>query len=234
MLQHTDRHFEEDLENLQEVLLKMAGLVEQQIVRSIESLVQRDSNQAREVIVRDRDVNKLDIEIDELCLRLLALHQPAASDLRFVATAMKITTDLERIGDQAVNICERALELNEEPVLKPYIDIPKIAEIAEKMVRTALDSFVRRDTALAESVIGEDDRVDELTHQIFRELLSYMAENPKTISRATRILFIAKYLERIADHATNIAEMVVFMVQGRDIRHMSSRAQAETPLGPRP
>jgi phosphate transport system protein len=219
MLQHTDRHFDQDLEQLQASLLRMGGLVEEQISRAIDSLVERDSAQAREVIARDREVNQLDIEIDEHCFRLLALHQPAASDLRFVATAMKITTDLERIGDQAVNICERALELNEEAVLKPYIDIPRIAEIARRMVRTSLDAFVGRDTALAHGVIGSDDEVDGLTHQVFRELLSFMAENPRTISRATRILFISKYLERIADHATNIAEMVVFMVSGKMVRH---------------
>jgi phosphate transport system protein len=219
MLQHTDRHFEDELEHLQALLLRMGGLVEQQIGWSIESLVDRDSNRAREVIGRDPDVNQLDIETDELCLRLLALHQPAASDLRFIATAMKITTDLERIGDQAVNISERALELNEEPVLKPYIDIPRVAQIAGGMVRESLDAFVRRDRDLALAVIARDDEVDRLTHQVFRELLSYMAESPKVISRATRILFVSKYLERIADHATNIAEMVVFMVSGKMIRH---------------
>ena len=220
MLQHTDRHFEDELDHLQQILLRMGGLVEQQIARSIESLVRRNSDLAREVIARDREVNKLDIEIDELCFKLLALHQPAASDLRFVATAMKITTDLERIGDQAVNICERALEMNQEPTLKPYIDIPKMAEIAARMVRTSLDAFVQRDAEIARKLVGEDDQVDQLNQQIFRELLSYMAEDPRTISRATRILFISKYLERIADHATNIAEMVVFMVGGKMIRHV--------------
>jgi len=219
MLQHTDRHFEEELELLQKLLLRMGGLVEQQISWSIDSLVNRRSERAEEVIERDREVNKVDIEIDELCLRLLALHQPAASDLRFIATAMKINIDLERIGDQAVNICERALELNQEPPLKPYIDIPRMADIARRMVRESLDAFVQRDTALAEQVLGQDDEVDLLTQQVFRELLSYMAENPRTIGRATRIVFVSKYLERIADHATNIAEMVVFMVSGKMIRH---------------
>jgi phosphate transport system protein len=220
---HTDRHFEEELEHLQQLLLRMGGIVEQQIGGAIDSLVRRNSEKAREVIARDREVNRLDVEADELCLRLLALHQPAASDLRFIATGMKITTDLERIGDQAVNVSERALELNDEPVLKPYIDVPRLATIATGMVRRSLDAFVRRDADLAKSVCGEDDEVDDLTHQIFRELLSYMAEDPKTISRATRILFVAKYLERVADHATNIAEMVVFMVTGRMIRHSADR-----------
>jgi phosphate transport system protein len=219
MPQHTDRHFEESLEQLQGLLLRMGGLVERQIAQAIRSLVERDSNLARQVIEGDREVNRLDIEIDELCLRLLALHQPAASDLRFVATAMKVTVDLERIGDQAVNIAERAIELNQEPPLKPYIDIPRMAEIAGRMIRESLDAFVRRDTELARGVLREDDEVDALTHQVFRELLSYMAEDPRTIGRATRILFVTKYLERIADHATNLAEMVVFMVGGKMIRH---------------
>lgn len=224
---HTDRTFENELERLREIFLRMGGLVEQQISRSIDSLVNRNSELAREVIARDREVNRLDVEIDELCFRLLALHQPAASDLRFIATAMKVTTDLERIGDQAVNISERALELNEEPLLKPYIDIPRIAEIVRRMVHTSLDAFVRHDSDLAQSVIGEDDHVDELNRQIFRELLSFMAEDPRTIARGTRILFVSKYLERIADHATNIAEMVVFMVKGRMIRHLTKTAEDE-------
>lgn len=218
-MQHTDRHFEDELEQLLELLLRMGGLVEQQIALSIEALVKRDSAQARHVIGQDREVNQLDLEIDELCIRLLALHQPAARDLRFIATAMKITTDLERIGDQAVNVCERVLELNREAPIKPYVDLPKIAETAARMVRESLDAFVRRDTALAEKVLTEDDEVDQLTSQVFRELLSYMANDPTTIGRATRILFLAKYLERIADHATNIAEMVVFLVSGKMIRH---------------
>jgi phosphate transport system protein len=162
----------------------------------------------------------MDVEIDDLCLRLLALHQPAARDLRLVTTALKITTDLERIGDMAENLCERAIELNEEPQLKPYIDIPCIAEIAQRMLRQSLDAFVREDTELALHVCAEDDRIDALTAQLFRELLSYMAENPRTVTRATRLLFVSKYLERIADHATNIAEMVIFMVKGKSIRHL--------------
>ena len=219
MPEHTDRHFEQELQALQELVLKMGGLVESQIARAIESLVERDSEIARDVIARDREVNHLDIAIDEHCLRLLALHQPAASDLRFITTGLKVTTDLERIGDEAVNICERAVELSEEPQLKPYIDIPRIAEEAKSMLRDSLDAFVRRDIALAEEVIDGDDVVDQLYQQIFRELLSYMAENPRAITQATRILFIAKYLERIADHATNIAEMVIFMIEGKMIRH---------------
>jgi phosphate transport system protein len=222
MTLHTDRHFEGELQTLQQLLLRMGGLVEQQIARAIEALVERDSALAREVITRDREVNQLDILVDEECLKLIALHQPAASDLRLVTTAMKIDTDIERIGDMAVNICQRVLELNEEPILKPYIDIPRMAKEAQGMVRNSLDAFVQRNTDWASDVIDRDDVVDALAHQVYRELLSYMAEDPRTISRATRILLISKYLERIADHATNIAEMVVFMVDGRMIRHATS------------
>lgn len=217
---HTDVHFEEDLQRLQEMVQRMGGLVEQQIARAVDSLVNRNLDEAREVISKDAEVNELDIDIDEHSLRVLALHQPAAGDLRLITTALKITTDLERIGDQAVNICERAVELSKEPVLKPYIDIPRCAEIAREMLRNCLDAFAAKDTDLANRVIDQDDEVDALTQQIFRELLSYMSEEPSTITRATRVLFVSKYLERIADHATNIAEMVVFMVKGRWIRHL--------------
>lgn len=221
--QHTNRQYEEELRGLRASLLKMGGLVERQIAEAVESLVKRDTEQARETIARDAEVNRMDIESDERCIRLLALHQPAAGDLRFLTTGLKITTDLERIGDNAVNICERAIELNEEPQLKPYIDIPRMAAIAQTMVKDSLDAFMRDDTSLAEEVIDRDDEVDQLNYQIYRELLSYMAEDPGTITCATRILFVSKYLERIADHATNIAEMVVYMVKGRTIRHMDKK-----------
>ncbi len=221
--QHTNRQYEEELRGLRSGLLKMGGVVERQIADAIESLVERNTGQARETIERDGEVNRMDTEMDERCIRLLALHQPAASDLRFITTGLKITTDLERIGDNAVNICERAIELNEEPQLKPYIDIPRMAEIAQSMVKDSLDAFMRDDTVLAQEVIERDDEVDQLNYQIYRELLSYMAEDPQTIPRATRILFVSKYLERIADHATNIAEMVVYMVKGRTIRHMEKK-----------
>jgi len=227
MTLHTDRHFENELQHLQELLLRMGGLVERQIARAIESLVERDSGLAREVIRCDREVNQLDILVDEECLKVIALHQPAASDLRFVTTALKVNTDLERIGDMAVNICERALELNEEPILKPYIDIPRMAKEAAQMVHASLDSFVRGDTRLARAVVEEDEVVDAFAHQLYRELLSYMIEEPRTITRATRILLVSKYLERIADHATNIAEMVVFMVDGKMIRHATSLPEGE-------
>lgn len=221
--QHTNRQYEEELRGLRAGLIKMGGLVESQITEAIEALVNRDSAHARAVIGRDAEVNRMDIETDGRCINLLALHQPAASDLRFITTGLKITTDLERIGDNAVNICERALELNDEPQLKPYIDIPRMASIAQTMVKDSLDAFMRNDTALAEQVIARDDEVDLLNYQIYRELLSFMAEDPHTIGVATRVLFVSKYLERIADHATNIAEMVVYMVDGKNIKHMDTK-----------
>ena len=218
--EHTDKRYEEELKTLREEILYMGGLVEDQIQKSIKSLVDRDSKLAEVIIERDHEVNRLDVGIDELCIRLLALHQPAGRDLRFITTGLKITTDLERIGDMAVNICERALELNQEPQLKPYIDIPRMAQIAQRMIQQSLDAFVREDTDLALRVCKDDSEVDQLNAQIFREIITFMIENPQTISRATKISSVSKYLERIADHATNIAEMVVFMVKGKSIRHM--------------
>jgi phosphate transport system protein len=218
--QHTDKKYEEDLKKLRDDILYMGGLVEDQIQKAVSSLVERDSALAETIIQRDHEVNRLDVDIDDLCIRLLALHQPAARDLRFITTALKITTDLERIGDMAVNICERALELNVEPQLKPYIDIPRMAQTSERMIRESLDAFVREDTDLALKVCKDDQEVDDLNSQIFRETISFMIEDPHTINRAMKISSISKYLERIADHATNIAEMVVFMVKGKSIRHM--------------
>jgi len=218
--EHTDKKYEEDLRKLREDILYMGGLVEDQIQKAVKSLVDRDSDMANIIIERDHEVNRLDVDIDDLCIRLLALHQPAGRDLRFITTGLKITTDLERIGDMAVNICERALELNEEPQLKPYIDLPRMAQIAEGMIRESLDAFVREDTDLALKVCKDDEQVDQLNSQIFREVISFMIEDPHTVSRAMKISSISKYLERIADHATNIAEMVVFMVKGKSIRHM--------------
>lgn len=219
-LGHTDRNYESELRELHLKILEMGGFVEKQIANAIAALVERDDDLARLTIERDDVANKMDVEIDDRCLQLLALHQPAARDLRLITTALKITTDLERIGDMAVNIGERAVELNQEPQLKPMIDIPRMSEIAGVMLRESLDAFVRGDVDLALKVCRDDDRIDDLTKQLFRELLSYMAEDPRTISRGIRLIFVAKYLERIADHATNIAEMVVFMVKGKSIRHM--------------
>ncbi len=218
--QHTDRHYDAELKELHLKILEMGGLVEKQIEQAIRSLVERDDAASRATIERDHDVNRMDVEIDDLCIRLLALHQPAAKDLRLITTGLKITTDLERIGDIAVNICERALELNQEPQLKPFIDIPRMAEVARTMLRQSLDAFVNENVDLALTVCRDDDVIDRLTGQLFRELISYMVEAPQTITRAIRLLFIAKYLERIADHATNIAEMIVFTVKGKSIRHL--------------
>ena len=216
------RHFHEELEALKQTLLAMGGLVEDQIRRVIRALVERDDVQARDVIDRDREVNAYENEIDEKCVELLALHQPAAGDLRFLTTAMKIVTDLERIGDQAVNIAQRVLELNQEAQLKPYIDLPVMAAKAQAMVKGSLDAFVARDTALARRVRAEDGAVDDLNHQIFRELLTFMMSDPATIPRAIRLVLIARFLERVADHATNIAEMVVYLVESRMVRHTVS------------
>ena len=213
------RHFDDELQSLKEQILRMGGLAEEQVQGALRALVERDSDLARRIIENDRQVNTMDVAIDEDCLRLLALQQPTARDLRFITTAMKISTELERISDLAENICERAIELNEEPQLKPYIDIPLMANWALKMVKDALDAFVNHDADLARKVCLDDDFVDDLTHQLFRELLSFMVENPQTTTRAIRITFIAKYLERIADHATNVAELVVYLVEGKIIRH---------------
>ena len=213
------RHFHEELEALKQTLLAMGGLVEDQIRRVMRALLERDDAMAEEVIERDRQVNTYDVEVDEQCVSLLALYQPAAGDLRFITTAMKIVTDLERIGDQAVNIAQRVLELNREPQLKPYIDLPRMAEKAQRMVKESLDAFVARDTALARQVCGEDSEVDLLKEQIFRELLTFMMEDPRTIPRAIRLILISRFMERVADHATNIAEMVIYLVEGKMVRH---------------
>ncbi len=213
--------FEKELEGLNEKVLRLGSMVEKAINDSVKSLVERNSEIAIRTIDGDPLVNALDVEIDEECIRLIALRQPRAKDLRLITTAMKITTDIERIGDMAVDISERALELNEEPQLKPYIDIPRMAEIAQGMVRDALDAFVKRDSSLARDVLTRDDMVDNLNYQVFNELLFFMIQDPKTVSRAVKITYVSKYLERIADHATNIAEMVVYLVEGKIIRHMT-------------
>ena len=218
-MEHTSRHYERELQQLKENLLLLGGTVELMIASSMRSLLSRDSEEARQVIASDPRVDAMELEIDHLCVSLLALRQPAASDLRFITTALKIVTDLERIGDLTVNIAERAIELNEEPPLKPYIDIPRMASKVAGMVHQALDAFVNRNSAMAREVLGEDDDVDRLNVQLFRELLTYMIEEPRNVARALRITFIAKYLERIADHATNIAQMVIFLCEGQDVRH---------------
>ncbi|MCL5063365.1 MAG: phosphate signaling complex protein PhoU [Nitrospiraceae bacterium] len=219
--------FDEELLRLNEMVLKMGAMVESSINDSVRSLVERDDTLANTVIERDHQINTLDVQIDEECIRLIALMQPMAGDLRFITTTMKITTDLERMGDQAVNIAERALELNKEPILKPYIDIPHMSRIAQGMTRDALDAFVRRDKKLAMDVIMRDDEVDDLKYGIFEELISFMVRDPNTVSRAMRVTFVAQYLERIADHATNIAEMVIYLAAGKIIRHMALPEESE-------
>lgn len=220
------RHFDDELQQLKAKLLRMGGLAEGQIQSALQALTARDSVLAAQVIERDHRVNALDVEIDEDCIRLLALHQPAARDLRLITTAMKIATELERISDLAESISERAIEINREPQLKPYIDIPRMGHWAVTMVKESLDSFVGGDVHLAHKVMKDDDFVDDLMGQLFRELLSYMLEDPRTISRAIRLTFVAKSIERAADHATNIAELVVYLVEGKIIRHMAQHLTA--------
>ena len=217
---HIYKTFDLELKELKEKLLHEGGLVEKAISNAIKALLERNSELAENVIEDDPIVNALEVEIDEFCLKLLALRQPAARDLRFITTAIKINYDLERIGDMAVNICERVQELNQEPILKPYIDLPMMAETVQLMLKESLEAFVREDVAMARKVTKDDQKVDQFLDQIFRELLTYMMQDMKTISRATRVLFIAKYLERMADHAVNIAELVIFLVEGKIIRHI--------------
>ncbi len=213
-----------ELELIKERILRMGAFVEDAIRKSIRALVERDRELAVQVIDGDAIVNNYDVEIEEECIRFLAIWQPTGSNLRFVTTAIKIITDLERMGDLAVDICERAIELLDEPQLKPYIDIPRMAEAAQKMLKDSLDAFVQRDADKAIDVCAADDFVDNLNQQIFNELLVFMLKDPKNISRAVRLTYITKYLERIGDHATNIAEMVVYMVRGKVIRHMACEA----------
>lgn len=213
--------FDRELGELKEKILKMGAMVESAIRDAVASLVERNSELAKKVIENDHKINALDVEIDEECIRLLAIRQPRAGDLRFITTAMKITTDLERMGDLAEDIAERAIELNLEPILKPYIDIPRMTEIARGMVKDALDALVKADAKLAMDVIKRDDEVDMLNVQLFNELLFFMIQDPHTVSRATRITHVSKYIERIADHATNISEMVIYNIEGKIIRHLT-------------
>jgi phosphate transport system protein len=213
------RQFDEELDELKQTLLKMAGKAEAMIHNSVQALVQRDWSLAGNIPELETEVNELQLEIDDRCFKLLALRQPMAHDLRFIIAAMKISSDLERIGDQSVNITENTQVLLQFPVLKPLIDIPQMADIAKGMVRDSLDAFVELDAAKAREVVVRDDRVDGLKDQVFRELLTYMISDPRTIQVALQLILVARHLERIADHATNIAEDVVYMVEAKDIRH---------------
>jgi phosphate transport system protein len=223
---HTSREYESELAKLRERLLLMGAKVEEIIKGSMRALLERDSDLANKMIQADRRINQLELSIDQTCLQILARRQPVASDLRFITIAMKLVTDLERIGDLAVNLCERVLELNEEPPLKPYVDLPRMAEEAQQMVHDALDAFVESNAEKADAVIRQDATVDAYYMQIFRELLTYMMEDTRNIFRATRLQSIAKYLERIGDHATNLAEMVIFNVRGQDVRHVGKLDEA--------
>jgi len=214
-----ERLFDEELNKLREKLLRMSGIVEESVALSIEALRDRKEELAREVLRREESVNLLDVEIDETCLRLLALRQPMAGDLRLITSAMKIGVDLERMGDLAVNIAQRALELLQAPLLKPLVDIPRMARLAQDMLKDSIRAFIDRNDALAADVCERDDAVDALENQVFRELLTYMLEDPSTIQRAVGLLLVSRYLERLADHATNIGENVIYLVRGRSIKH---------------
>jgi len=217
--QHTSREFERELQEIKEGLLYLGAMIETAIVRAINALMDRDTELARKVICDDNEIDQLDVEIEDKCIRVLALRQPTARDLRFITTAIKINGHLERIGDMAVNIAEKVIFLNEEPQMKPYIDIPRMAGIAQGMVRESLDSLVNEDVDLATKVRRDDETIDDLNDQIFRELLTYMMEDARTIHRALIISQISKSLERISDHAVGIADMVIYMVTGKTVRH---------------
>jgi len=226
-----ERHFEQDLEALKEQLLRMGGRAEAIVGKSIEALRRRDPDLARQVFDDDHAIDRMEIDIEERCLRLLALQQPMARDLRFITAALKINNDLERVGDHAVNIAGGAIRLASLPPLKPLVDIPHMAKVAAEMLHEALDSFVRRDAARARQLVRRDDEVDQLNDQVFRELLTYMIEEPATISRAMELILVARNLERVADLATNVAEEVVFIAEARIIKHHAEEAEAPEDFG---
>lgn len=213
------RHFQEELEQLKERVLAMGGLAEDRVQTAVEALVSGERERLERVVKGDEPINQLHVEIDGLAFRLLALYQPMASDLRVIVAALKINADLERVGDMAVNIAEAALRYLAHPPVKPLLDLPRMADLAQAMLRDALDAFVRRDTALARSVLDRDDTLDGLKTQIFRELLTYMLQSPSTIEGALELILISRHLERIGDHATNIAEDIIFVVSAKDVRH---------------
>jgi phosphate transport system protein len=218
-IERVTRHFQEELEQLKTRLLEMGGLAEENVRLAVLGLVERDLQRIDRVLSGDEPLNRLHIEIDNRCFTLLALYQPMAADLRTIVAAVKINTDLERVGDLAVNIAEAARRYTLHPPVKKLIDIPLMAQIAQNMLRDALDAFVRRDVDLAQHVLDEDDRLDALKTQIFRELLTYMLQDPATIEPALDLILVSRHLERIGDHATNVAEDVIFIVSARDVRH---------------
>jgi len=229
MNEHTSKVYEQELRSLREKLVLMGTLAEEMIQKGIEAYNSRDSELARNTVKVDRRINRLECEVDEMCMRILAMRQPVASDLRFITTALKIVTDLERIGDLGVNICERVTELNDEPPLPPMAELTALADDAIGTVHEALDTLVSRDVDHAQDLLSRDDTIDERYARLFTALLQTMHDDPTTIFRATRVQSIAKYLERIADHAMNIAEDVVFLVRGKDIRHPNKRSDSEVP-----
>jgi phosphate transport system protein len=223
--EHTDREYEHELRQLREQLLVMGSHVERIIGDSIRALQDRDNHVAKHVIATDRAVDRMEVDLDGLCLQILAKRQPVASDLRFITLVLKVVTDLERIADLGVNICERVVELGSEPPLKPYVDIPRMGMEVQTMLREVLDALVAKDAVKARQTIERDKVVDALYGQVFRELLTFMMESGANVYRATRLQSIAKYLERMGDHTTNLAEMVIFMVDGDDVRHLGSRGE---------
>jgi phosphate transport system protein len=227
---HTDKVYEAELAQLRDRLLSMGGKVEAAMAGSVRALIERDSALAAKVIAQDREVNRAEVEIDEMCRRLLALRQPAASDLRFITTALKIVTDLERMGDLAVNVAERANDLAQSPPSRPFHDLTELADLSGSQLEKALDAFVEKNVEKAEEVIEGDDLLDAIYHRLFNDLLAYMMEDSRVIRRATSIMFAAKQLERFGDHATNVAEMVVYMVRGTDVRHPGSRSGEGSPV----
>jgi phosphate transport system protein len=220
---HTDKAFERDLETLRDRLLLMGGKVEKQLADAMRAVLDRDSALADAVEKEDPAVNRLELEIDELCRKILALRQPAASDLRFITTALKIVTDLERCGDLAVHIADRARDLNQSPALRLREDLPRLSELAQAQIKKALDAFVAGSAEQAQAVLEGDELLDALYLKVLNELLGYMMEDAKNIRRATSLLFVAKHLERLGDHATNVAEMIIYLVRGTDVRHPKSR-----------
>jgi len=226
-----ERHFERELDELKDQMLRMAGYAEAIVLKAVESLKRRDVVLANEVLADDRTIDRLEIDVDERCLRLLALQQPMATDLRFLTAALKISNDLERVGDHAVNIAGSTLRVAEQPLLKPLVDIPRMAELSAGMLHDAIDAFVRHDADAARKLVLRDDEVDRLNDQLFRELISFMIEDPSTITRAMELILVARNLERVGDLATNVAEEVVFINEARVIKHHAEELRPEDEFG---
>jgi phosphate transport system protein len=222
---HTSREYERELQEIRDGLLYLGALTERALERGSQALLERNSDLAREIVREDEQIDRLDVDLEEKCIRLLALRQPAARDLRFITTAIKITGHLERIGDMAANIAEKVIILNDLPQIKPYVDLPRMVEISRGMIRKSLDAMVREDIGLAKKVREEDTIIDQLNDQVFRELLTFMMEDPRKIQVCLYIMQISKSLERIADHAEGIADMVIYMVTGKSVRHKPASAE---------